>query len=150
PAINVGISVSRVGGAAQTKAIKKIAGTLKLELAQFDELAAFSQFASDLDAATQAQLGRGKRLRELLKQPQFSPLILAEQVAIVYAGTKGYLDELPVEKVSEFVRELREYLKASQAEYINAVQTEKVLSDASEATLKAAIKEVVAGLMAAV
>jgi F-type H+-transporting ATPase subunit alpha len=149
PAINVGISVSRVGGAAQTKAIKKIAGTLKLELAQFDELAAFSQFASDLDAATQAQLGRGKRLRELLKQPQFSPLILAEQVAIVYAGTKGYLDELPVEKVSEFVRELREYLKSSQAEYINAVQTEKVLSDASEATLKAAIKEVVAGLMVA-
>ena len=85
PAINVGISVSRVGGAAQTKAIKKIAGTLKLELAQFDELAAFSQFASDLDAATQQQLSRGKRLRELLKQSQFSPLILAEQVAIVYA-----------------------------------------------------------------
>jgi F-type H+-transporting ATPase subunit alpha len=149
PAINVGISVSRVGGAAQTKAIKKIAGTLKLELAQFDELAAFSQFASDLDAATQAQLGRGKRLRELLKQPQFSPLILAEQVAIVYAGTKGYLDELPVEKVAEFVRELREYLKSSQPEYIKAVQTEKVLSDASEATLKTAIKEVVAGLMVA-
>ena len=89
PAINVGISVSRVGGAAQTKAIKKIAGTLKLELAQFDELAAFSQFASDLDAATQQQLSRGKRLRELLKQSQFSPLILAEQVAIVYAGVKG-------------------------------------------------------------
>ena len=149
PAINVGISVSRVGGAAQTKAIKKIAGTLKLELAQFDELAAFSQFASDLDAATQAQLGRGKRLRELLKQPQFSPLILAEQVAIVYAGTKGYLDELPVEKVAEFVRELRDYLKSSQPEYIKAVQTEKVLSDASEATLKTAIKEVVAGLMVA-
>ena len=149
PAINVGISVSRVGGAAQTKAIKKIAGTLKLELAQFDELAAFSQFASDLDAATQAQLGRGKRLRELLKQTQFSPLILAEQVAIVYAGTKGYLDELPVEKVAEFVRELRDYLKSSQPEYIKAVQTEKVLSDASEATLKTAIKEVVAGLMVA-
>jgi F-type H+-transporting ATPase subunit alpha len=149
PAINVGISVSRVGGAAQTKAIKKIAGTLKLELAQFDELAAFSQFASDLDAATQAQLARGKRLRELLKQPQFSPLILAEQVAIVYAGTKGYLDELPVEKVAEFVRELREYLKGSKSDYVNAVQTEKVLSETSEATLKEAIKEVVAGLMVA-
>merc|ERR1712070_629937 len=97
PAINVGISVSRVGGAAQTKAIKKIAGTLKLELAQFDELAAFSQFASDLDASTQQQLERGKRLRELLKQPQFSPLVLAEQVAIVYAGVKGLIDEVPVE-----------------------------------------------------
>jgi F-type H+-transporting ATPase subunit alpha len=149
PAINVGISVSRVGGAAQTKAIKKIAGTLKLELAQFDELAAFSQFASDLDAATQAQLGRGKRLRELLKQPQFSPLILAEQVAIVYAGTKGYLDELPVDQVSSFVRELREYLRSSKPEFVSAIQSEKVLSETSEEILKAAIKEVVAGLMVA-
>ena len=101
PAINVGISVSRVGGA-QTKAIKKIAGTLKLELAQFDELAAFSQFASDLDEATQQQLERGKRLRELLKQPQFSPLNLAEQVAVVYAGVKGLIDEVPVEDVTKF------------------------------------------------
>ena len=149
PAINVGISVSRVGGAAQTKAIKKIAGTLKLELAQFDELAAFSQFASDLDAATQAQLGRGKRLRELLKQAQFSPLLLAEQVAIVYAGTKGLLDELPVEKVTEFVRELRDYLKTSKPEFINAIQTEKVMSESSEAILKDAIKQVVSGLLVA-
>ena len=149
PAINVGISVSRVGGAAQTKAIKKIAGTLKLELAQFDELAAFSQFASDLDAATQAQLGRGKRLRELLKQAQFSPLLLAEQVAIVYAGTKGFLDELPVEKVTEFVRELRDYLKTSKPEFINAIQTEKVMSESSESILKDAIKQVVSGLLVA-
>ena len=149
PAINVGISVSRVGGAAQTKAIKKIAGTLKLELAQFDELAAFSQFASDLDAATQAQLGRGTRLRELLKQAQFSPLLLAEQVAIVYAGTKGLLDELPVEKVTEFVRELRDYLKTSKPEFINAIQTEKVMSESSEAILKDAIKQVVSGLLVA-
>jgi F-type H+-transporting ATPase subunit alpha len=149
PAINVGISVSRVGGAAQTKAIKKIAGTLKLELAQFDELAAFSQFASDLDAATQAQLGRGKRLRELLKQAQFSPLLLAEQVAIVYAGTKGLLDELPVEKVTEFVRELRDYLKTSKPEFINSIQTEKVMSESSEAILKDAIKQVVSGLLVA-
>ena len=149
PAINVGISVSRVGGAAQTKAIKKIAGTLKLELAQFDELAAFSQFASDLDAATQAQLGRGKRLRELLKQAQFSPLLLAEQVAIVYAGTKGFLDELPVEKVTEFVRELRDYLKTSKPEFINAIQTEKVMSESSEAILKDAIQQVVSGLLVA-
>ncbi|MCP9797081.1 MULTISPECIES: F0F1 ATP synthase subunit alpha [Cyanophyceae] len=149
PAINVGISVSRVGGAAQTKAIKKIAGTLKLELAQFDELAAFSQFASDLDAATQAQLARGKRLRELLKQPQFSPLILAEQVAVVYAGVKGLIDDVPVELVPQFARELREYLKSNKPEYINKVQTEKVLSDESEAMLKDAIVEVTSSMLAA-
>ncbi|MFM1799130.1 MAG: hypothetical protein RLZZ117_1408 [Cyanobacteriota bacterium] len=148
PAINVGISVSRVGGAAQTKAIKKIAGTLKLELAQFDELAAFSQFASDLDAATQAQLARGKRLRELLKQPQFSPLNLAEQVAVVYAGVKGLIDEVPVDQVTQFVRELREYLRTNKADFITAVMTEKQLSDASEATLKTAIAEVKASMLA--
>jgi F-type H+-transporting ATPase subunit alpha len=141
--------VSRVGGAAQTKAIKKIAGKLKLELAQFDELAAFSQFASDLDAATQAQLARGKRLRELLKQAQFSPLLLAEQVAIVYAGTKGLLDELPVQDVTAFVRELREYLKTSKPEFINAIQSEKKMSEESEAILKDAISTVVSGLLAA-
>jgi F-type H+-transporting ATPase subunit alpha len=149
PAINVGISVSRVGGAAQTKAIKKIAGTLKLELAQFDELAAFSQFASDLDAATQAQLARGKRLRELLKQPQFSPLILAEQVAVVYAGVKGLIDDVPVELVPQFARELREYLKSNKPEYIQKIQTEKQLSEESEAILKEAIREVTASMLAA-
>jgi F-type H+-transporting ATPase subunit alpha len=148
PAINVGISVSRVGGAAQTKAIKKIAGTLKLELAQFDELAAFSQFASDLDAATQAQLARGKRLRELLKQPQFSPLNLAEQVAIVYAGVKGLIDSVPVPQVTDFARELREYLKTNKPEFITNVMNEKQLSDASEAMLKAAIQEVTASMLA--
>jgi F-type H+-transporting ATPase subunit alpha len=149
PAINVGISVSRVGGAAQTKAIKKIAGTLKLELAQFDELAAFSQFASDLDAATQAQLARGKRLRELLKQPQFSPLNLAEQVAVVYAGVKGLIDDVPVDQVPQFCRELRDYLRTNKADYINAVMSEKQLSEASEATLKAAISEVKSSMLAA-
>ena len=148
PAINVGISVSRVGGAAQTKAIKKIAGTLKLELAQFDELAAFSQFASDLDAATQQQLSRGKRLRELLKQSQFSPLILAEQVAIVYAGVKGLIDDVPVEEVVQFSRELREYLKSNKPEFISKIQTEKVLSSEAETTLKEAIAEVVSTMMA--
>jgi F-type H+-transporting ATPase subunit alpha len=149
PAINVGISVSRVGGAAQTKAIKKIAGTLKLELAQFDELAAFSQFASDLDAATQAQLSRGKRLRELLKQPQFSPLNLAEQVAIVYAGVKGLIDDVPVDKVTEFARELREYLKANKPDFIASVMSEKQLGDEAEAMLKDAIKEVTSTMLAA-
>merc|ERR1712159_877712 len=149
PAINVGISVSRVGGAAQTKAIKKIAGTLKLELAQFDELAAFSQFASDLDAATQKQLGRGKRLRELLKQPQFSPLILAEQVAIVYAGVKGLIDEVPEEEVTKFARELRDYLKTNKADFIKNVLSEKVLSESSESMLKDAINEVKSSMLAA-
>jgi F-type H+-transporting ATPase subunit alpha len=148
PAINVGISVSRVGGAAQTKAIKKIAGTLKLELAQFDELAAFSQFASDLDAATQAQLARGKRLRELLKQPQFSPLNLAEQVAIVYAGVKGLIDEVPVDQVTQFVRELREYLRTNKPDFITSVMTDKQVSDDAEATLKAAIAEVKSSMLA--
>ncbi|MEB3265638.1 MAG: F0F1 ATP synthase subunit alpha [Cyanobacteriota bacterium] len=149
PAINVGISVSRVGGAAQTKAIKKIAGTLKLELAQFDELAAFSQFASDLDAATQAQLARGKRLRELLKQSQFSPLNLAEQVAVVYAGVKGLIDDVPVDQVVQFARELREYLKSSKPEFITKVMSEKVLGDEAEAMLKDAIKEVVSSMAVA-
>ncbi len=148
PAINVGISVSRVGGAAQTKAIKKIAGTLKLELAQFDELAAFSQFASDLDASTQQQLERGKRLRELLKQPQFSPLILAEQVAIVYAGVKGLIDAVPVDKVVDFSRELREYLKSNKAEFITEIQEKKVMSPEAEAILKDAITEVVSTMVA--
>jgi len=150
PAINVGISVSRVGGAAQTKAIKKIAGTLKLELAQFDELAAFSQFASDLDEATQQQLERGKRLRELLKQAQFSPLNLAEQVAVVYAGVKGLIDEVPVEDVTKFAAELREYLKLNKAEFIEEILKEKKLNDSLESTLKEVIKEVKSSMLATV
>ena len=150
PAINVGISVSRVGGAAQTKAIKKIAGTLKLELAQAAELAAFSQFASDLDATTRAQLDRGARLREMLKQPQFSPLILAEQVALVYAGTKGLLDDVPVEQIQGFVRELREYLKTSAKDFIEEIQTRKVMSAEAEGKLKAAIGAVKSTMLAAV
>ena len=110
PAVDVGISVSRVGSAAQIKAMKQVAGKLKLELAQFAELEAFSQFASDLDKATLAQLARGQRLRELLKQPASSPKIVEEQVAIIYAGTNGFLDDLPVDKVSPFCDALKEYL----------------------------------------
>ncbi len=150
PAINVGISVSRVGGAAQTKAIKKIAGTLKLELAQFDELAAFSQFASDLDEATQQQLERGKRLRELLKQAQFSPLNLAEQVAVVYAGVKGLIDEVPVEDVTKFASELREYLKLNKAEFIEEILKEKKLNESLETTLTEVIKEVKSSMLSTV
>jgi F-type H+/Na+-transporting ATPase subunit alpha len=149
PAINVGISVSRVGSAAQTKAIKKVAGVLKLELAQFDELAAFAQFASDLDKATQNQLARGVRLRELMKQAQYSPLVLAEQVAVVYAGVKGLIDEVPVDKVTSFVKVLRASMKGSAATYYEKVQATKILDDESEGLLKKAIDEAKKTVMAA-
>merc|ERR1711950_79691 len=121
PAINVGISVSRVGSAAQTKAMKKVAGKLKLELAQFAELEAFSQFASDLDEATQKQLARGTRLREVLKQPQNSPLSVAEQVAIIYTGINGFLDDLQISDVKNYCLNLVSYLGNSGSSYINLV-----------------------------
>jgi F-type H+/Na+-transporting ATPase subunit alpha len=141
PAINAGISVSRVGSAAQTKAMKKVAGKLKLELAQFAELEAFAQFASDLDAATQAQLARGQRLREILKQAQNSPLSVGEQVAIVYAGLNGYIDEIPQDKAADFAKGLRDYLKSSKAKYGEIVASEKTLTDEAENLLKEAIVE---------
>ena len=141
PAINAGISVSRVGSAAQTKAMKQVAGKLKLELAQFAELEAFSQFASDLDATTQNQLARGQRLREILKQPQNSPLSVWEQVAVVYAGLNGYLDELPVNKIVEFSQGLRDYIKANKPKYVEILKGEKKLSDEAETILKESIKE---------
>src|SRR5690606_23590930 len=106
PAVNVGLSVSRVGSAAQIKAMKKVAGTIKLELAQFREMEAFAQFASDLDASTQRLLQRGERLTELLKQPQYRPLPVEEQVCVIYAGVRGYLDKLPVSQVGDFERKL--------------------------------------------
>ncbi len=140
PAVNPGISVSRVGSAAQTKAMKKVAGKIKLELAQFDDLQAFAQFASDLDKTTQDQLARGVRLRELLKQPQNSPLSVSEQVAILYAGINGYLDEIPVDKVGAFTKGLRDYLKNSKPAYA-AVQTSKVMGEGEEAALKEGITE---------
>jgi F-type H+-transporting ATPase subunit alpha len=141
PAVNPGISVSRVGSAAQTKAMKKVAGKIKLELAQFDDLQAFAQFASDLDKATQDQLARGVRLRELLKQPQNDPLSVAEQVAVLYAGINGYLDDIAVNKVTSFAQGLRDYLKTGNTAYYQAVQDRKVLGDPEEAALKAAISE---------
>jgi F-type H+-transporting ATPase subunit alpha len=141
PAVNPGISVSRVGSAAQTKAMKKVAGKVKLELAQFDDLQAFAQFASDLDKATQDQLARGARLRELLKQPQNAPLSVYEQVAILYAGINGYLDDIPTEKVTSFTKGLREYLKTGKPEYTEAVSTKKALGDEEETALKAALLE---------
>lgn len=149
PAINAGVSVSRVGSAAQTKAMKKVAGKLKLELAQFAELEAFAQFASDLDAATQNQLARGQRLRQILKQPQNSPLSVAEQVAVVYSGLNGYLDDVPVDQASEFAQGLRDYLGSSKAKYGEIIGTEKKLTDEAETLLKEAINEFKQSFMAA-
>jgi F-type H+-transporting ATPase subunit alpha len=136
PAINVGISVSRVGSAAQPKAIKQVAGKLKLELAQFAELEAFAQFASDLDRATQKQLARGQRLRELLKQPQNSPLATPEQVAVIYAGTNGYLDDLPVAQVGTFLKGLCNYLNSRVPRYIELISQTNTLDKEAEELLK--------------
>lgn len=141
PAINPGISVSRVGSAAQTKAIKKVAGKLKLDLAQFDDLQAFAQFASDLDKATQDQLSRGARLRELLKQPQYSPLAVYEQVALVYAGINGYLDDIEVEKVTAFTKGLRDYLQTSKPQFGEIIKDKKALTEEAEKLLKEALAE---------
>nr|YP_005090055.1 ATP synthase CF1 alpha chain [Fucus vesiculosus]CAX12435.1 ATP synthase CF1 alpha chain [Fucus vesiculosus] len=142
PAINVGISVSRVGSAAQIKAMKKVAGKLKLELAQFAELEAFSQFASDLDKATQAQLARGQRLREILKQAQNSPIPVAEQVAIIYIGTNGFLDDLEINDISSFIKSLREYITSSKSEYLEILNSSKQLTSEAETILKDAISDV--------
>ena len=142
PAINVGISVSRVGSAAQTKAMKKVAGKLKLELAQFAELEAFSQFASDLDQATQNQLARGQRLRELLKQNQNSPIPVEEQVAVIYSGINGFIDDVPVDKVKTFAVELRDYLRTSKPAYGEAVRSTKKFDAEAENMVKEAITTV--------
>jgi F-type H+-transporting ATPase subunit alpha len=141
PAINVGISVSRVGSAAQPKAMKSVAGTLKLSLAQFAELEAFSQFASDLDQATQNQLARGSRLREILKQPQSSPLSVEDQVASIYAGTNGYLDKLEVTQVRDFLSGLRAFLVSNYPKYGQLVGSTLVFSPEAESVLKEAINE---------
>ena len=141
PAINVGISVSRVGSAAQPKAMKQTAGKLKLELAQFAELEAFSQFSSDLDQATQNQLARGQRLREILKQPQSSPLSLEDQVSSIYAGTNGFLDKLEVSQVRAFLVGLRTYLSNNYAKYNEIIQTTLTLNAEAEGLLKKAILE---------
>lgn len=148
PAINAGISVSRVGSAAQIKAMKQVAGKVKLELAQYAELEAFSQFASDLDKATQQQLARGERLREILKQPQYSPLSVSEQVAIIYAGINGYLDDIPVDKVTTFTKGIREYLKTSKPKFAELIKSEKKLTDEAESILKEAITEFKQTMMA--
>jgi len=132
PAVNVGLSVSRVGSAAQIKAMKQVAGKIKLELAQYREMAAFAQFASDLDASTQALLARGARLTELLKQPQFKPVPVEEQVVSIFAGTRGYLDKLPVNAVGEYERRMLSELKATKPELIEAIRTEREIKKPTE------------------
>ncbi|NHK28440.1 F0F1 ATP synthase subunit alpha [Parvularcula flava] len=135
PAVNVGLSVSRVGSAAQTKAMKQVAGKIKGELAQYRELAAFAQFGSDLDAATQATLNRGARLTELLKQPQYSPLLMEEQVVVIFAGTRGYLDKIPVAKVGAFEEELLRHVHGDHASLLSDIRDQKKLSDENEKKL---------------
>ena len=141
PAVNVGLSVSRVGSAAQTKAMKKVAGSIKLELAQYREMEAFAQFASDLDASTQQLLARGARLTELLKQPQYSPLTVAEQVAVIYAGTKGYVDGVEVADVGRYEEGLLAMMRDKGASVLAAIEDSKVLDDASEEKLKGLLEE---------
>ena len=139
PAINVGLSVSRVGSAAQIKAMKQVAGSIKLELAQFREMEAFSQFASDLDASTQKLLNRGRRLTELLKQPQYTPLAVEEQVCVIYAGVKGYLDTVSVENISRFEAGLLQELRGDGASILTAIRNDKQIKPETEEKLKALI-----------
>ncbi|WP_279481213.1 F0F1 ATP synthase subunit alpha [Aureimonas sp. SK2] len=141
PAVNVGLSVSRVGSAAQVKAMKQVAGSIKGELAQYREMAAFAQFGSDLDASTQRLLNRGARLTELLKQPQFSPLKTEEQVAVIFAGTQGYLDKLKVSDVGRFEEGLLTSLRTEHKAVLDTIATEKALSDDTRAKLKAVLEQ---------
>jgi F-type H+-transporting ATPase subunit alpha len=141
PALNVGISVSRVGSAAQTKAMKKVAGRIKGELAQYREMAAFAQFGSDLDATTQRLLNRGARLTELLKQPQFSPLKMEEQVVVIYAGVNGYLDPLPVSSARQFEEGLLALMRTRRTDILDAIRTSRDLDDATAAKLKDALDD---------
>ncbi len=148
PAVNVGISVSRVGGSAQIKAMKAVAGTIKLDLAQYRELAAFAQFGSDLDKATQAMLNRGVRLVEILKQGQYSPMPVEKQVASIWMATNGYVDDVPVAKVREFEKEFVDYLEVNAPEILRGIKDSKTLSDDAKAALKANITAFKDGFMA--
>ena len=140
PAINVGLSVSRVGSAAQTKAMKKVSGSIKLELAQYREMAAFAQFGSDLDASTQKLLNRGARLTELLKQPQFSPMPFEEQTASIFAGTNGYLDNVPTDQVTRYEAEMLSFLRSNHADVLKEIREKKDLTDTAKDGLKAALE----------
>jgi F-type H+-transporting ATPase subunit alpha len=139
PAVNVGLSVSRVGSAAQIKAMKQVAGSIKLELAQYREMAAFAQFASDMDASTRQLLERGARLTELLKQPQYSPMLVEEQVAVIFAGVKGYLDKIAIADIGRFETGLLDTLRGSGKDILAAIRNDKAISDKTEEKLHAAI-----------
>jgi F-type H+-transporting ATPase subunit alpha len=141
PAINVGISVSRVGGNAQTKAMKKIAGSLRLDLAAYRELEAFAQLGTELDKATQAQLDRGARLVELLKQPQYRPMPVEQEVMVIYAGTKGYLDDVPLNRIAEFQNAFLTYVDQRVPALRKDLETKRELTDAIEAQLKQALED---------
>jgi F-type H+-transporting ATPase subunit alpha len=141
PAINVGLSVSRVGGSAQIKATKQVAGPLRLDLAQYREMAAFAQFGSDLDKATRALIDRGERMTELLKQPQYQPMAVEDQAVVLYAGTNGYLDDLPVSAVAKFEAGFLKFIKATYPEIPKAIREEKQISKDTDAALKKAVKE---------
>jgi F-type H+-transporting ATPase subunit alpha len=141
PAINVGISVSRVGGDAQTKAMKQVAGQLRLEMAQFRELAAFAQFGSDLDESTLRRLERGQRLTEILKQPQYAPMSLEDQVVIIYAGSNGYCDEVAMDAMREYEQGLLEFMRAHYKDIVAGIAASKEISEATEASLRAALGE---------
>ena len=141
PAINVGLSVSRVGSSAQTKAMKKVSGSMKLELAQYREMAAFAQFGSDLDASTQKLLNRGSKLTELLKQKQYSPMTVAEQVISVFCGVKGYLDDLELKDISSFERKIIEKCKSEKPEILEAISKSGKLEEDTENLLVETIKE---------
>jgi F-type H+-transporting ATPase subunit alpha len=141
PAINVGLSVSRVGSAAQTKAMKQVAGQLKLDLAQYNELKAFAQFAADLDKRTRATLERGQRMTELLKQPQYSPVPFARQVIAIFAGTKGYLDDIGIDRIADFERSLVRFLEQNHPDLEKTIAEEKAVSDETDKKLRAAIEE---------
>jgi F-type H+-transporting ATPase subunit alpha len=148
PAVNVGLSVSRVGGSAQIKAMKQVAGTLRLDLAQYRELAAFAQFGSDLDKSTQAKLNRGARLVELLKQPQYRPMPAHEQVVSIYAANKGFMDDVALLAVLRFERELLEFLRASKADILDDIKEKKALDKGIEEKLSAAIGDFKKGFKA--
>ena len=141
PAISVGLSVSRVGSAAQIKAIKQVAGKVKLDLAQFRELAAFAQFGSDLDAATKARLDRGQRIVELFKQKQYNPIPVEEQVAVMWAMQNGYIDPVPVDRVKEFQIKLQDYLETRKESLLASIRDKKQLDEELESQLKSALDE---------
>ena len=143
PAVNVGLSVSRVGSAAQIKAMKQVAGTIKLDLAQYREMAAFAQFASDMDASTRQLLSRGERLTELLKQAQYSPMEVEEQVAVIFAGVKGYLDKIPTQKIGEFEKSLLQKLNTKGSKILDSIRKDKSISDETDQALKDVLDQLV-------